>query len=367
MADGAGEDTVDTGAAAAGNTFGVPTSLDGWLELICVGAGASAASEAEVGEAASQAARRMQLAEATGRWKFTGANGYRQPHRYVPGDGVALQALATMGVMADTDETGEVFFRTERVGAARLALDSQAYWLPEGVEAALLSSEPPAREDLATLRLPYKASAVWFAQPAQVSEGPALAPSLDSVLAEALQRGVQTHFETLWEGVKLVNRVTSDPEARIEGVVLLADEDGQPRDEVAWIVRVAPEPPAQWHRGIVLGRRSAAGWRGVLELLSAIVGWGDWRPPPAIRDWGEEPSRQQLRQLRFGATKRAEEQGALAGVRVLDAHRRRPATVGVAVLTPARSLTCAEATGAASRWVRVMPGGGSCASSPPWW
>ncbi len=84
MADGAGENTVDTEAAAAGNAFGVPTSLDGWLELICVAAGASAASEAEVGEAASQAARRMQLAEATGRWKFTGANGYRQPHRYVP-------------------------------------------------------------------------------------------------------------------------------------------------------------------------------------------------------------------------------------------------------------------------------------------
>jgi hypothetical protein len=321
---------VSSKAAGGGNAFGVPTSLDDWLELIGLAVGASATGDAEAGETAGQVVRRIQMAEATGRWRISSVNGYRQPRRYVPGDVVALQALVALGVMAEADE-GHTSIRTEQVGVARLALASQAYWLPAGVEAALLSSEPPGKDDLATLRLPHQASAVWFAQPARVSEGPGLAPSLDSVLAEALQRGVQTHFETLWEGVELVNRVARDPEAEIEGVVLLADEDGRPRDEVAWVVRVAPEPPARWQRGIVLGRRSAAGWHGVLELLSAIVGWGDWRPPPAIRDWAEEPSRSQLRQLRFGATKRAEEQGALAGVRVLDAHRRRPAAVGEGV------------------------------------
>jgi hypothetical protein len=366
VANGGGEDTVATEAVVAGNAFGVPTSLDSWLELIRVAAGASAASDPEVGEAARQVVRRIQMAEATGRWKISNVNGYRQPRHYVPGDVVALQALAALSVMAEADE-GDTTIRSEQVGVARLALASQAYWLPAGVEAALLSSEPPGKDDLATLRLPHQASAVWFAQPAQVSEGPALAPSLDSVLAEALQWGVQTHFETLWQGVELVNRVARDPEAEIEGVVLLADEDGRPRDEVAWVVRVHPEPPARWQRGIVLGRRSAAGWRGVLELLSAIVGWGDWRPPPAMRDWAEEPSRRQLRQLRFGASKRAEEQGALAGVRVLDAHRRRPAAAGEGGPHAARSPTFAEGTGAGSRWVRVRPGGGSCASSPPWW
>ncbi len=30
------------------------------------------------------------MAEATGRWKISSVNGYRQPRRYVPGDVVAL-------------------------------------------------------------------------------------------------------------------------------------------------------------------------------------------------------------------------------------------------------------------------------------
>ncbi len=101
------------------------------------------------------------MAEATGRWKISSVNGYRQPRRYVPGDVVALQALVALGVMAEADE-GHTSIRSEQVGVARLALASQAYWLPAGVEAVLLSSEPPGKDELATLRLPYQASAVWF-------------------------------------------------------------------------------------------------------------------------------------------------------------------------------------------------------------
>jgi hypothetical protein len=197
------------------------------------------------------------------------------------------------------------------------------------VETALLSSELPQPQDLATLRLPHRACCVWLAQPAQVGEGTGVVPSMGAVADGLMEMGPEAHFDMVWDGLETLDQVVGYPaEAYLEGVVLLADDEGHARDEVAWIVRVAPVPPGRWRRGIVLARKSAAGWRGLLELLTAVVAWGDWRPPPSIRDWTEQLSRQQLRQLRFGATKRAEELGALARVRVLETRPQQPRRPG---------------------------------------
>ena len=72
-------------------------------------------------------------------------------------------------------------------------------------------------------------------------------------------------------------------------------------------------------------RPSCAGWRGALDLLRAIVAWGDWHPPAEPIELSAAPTRAELRQLRFGRTRRLEEAGALARVLVLDTRRRAEA------------------------------------------
>ncbi len=106
--------------------------------------------------------------------------------------------------------------------------------------------------------------------------------------------------------------------------MLFADADGVLGDGLAWLVQVPSVVDQTPLRGVVLGRRSHAGWRAVAEMLAAIVAWGDWTQPSSI-PIAAEPGRADLRRLRQGSTRRLEEAGALAGVRVLDARRRASA------------------------------------------
>jgi hypothetical protein len=115
--------------------------------------------------------------------------------------------------------------------------------------------------------------------------------------------------------------------ARIEGVLLLAEDDGQPLDLVVWLLST-PEPGrALPIRTPIPARPRFAGWRGALDLLRAIVAWGDWHPLAEPIELSVEPTRAELRQLRFGRTRRQEEAGALARVLVLDTRRRAPVPV----------------------------------------
>ncbi len=112
--------------------------------------------------------------------------------------------------------------------------------------------------------------------------------------------------------------------ARIDGVLLLAEDDGQPIDLVAWVLST-PQPGLPTpKRTPIPARPSCAGWRGALDLLAAIVAWGDWHPPAEPIELSLEPTRAEMRQLRFGRTRRLEEAGALARVLVLDTRRRAP-------------------------------------------
>ena len=118
--------------------------------------------------------------------------------------------------------------------------------------------------------------------------------------------------------------------ARIEGVLLLAEDNGQRLDLVAWLLST-PQPdkalPAQTP---IPARPSCVGWRGALDLLTAIVAWGDWHPPAEPIEVSPEPTRAEVRQLRFGRTRRQEQAGALARVLVLDTRRRAPESAGTA-------------------------------------
>ena len=270
-------------------------------------------------------AKEMQLMEATGRWLFSRPPN-RQPSEYVPGDVLGLRAKTVVDYVICTPDQKGPAIRFDAVALGALLATAQPYWLPAAGVGAVLTSEPPP--DLNELRLPYPAATVWFAQPIQ--PGGAMRPeSFDSI---GWLWGGPTDPEFAHDSAYLAARadnalVLADAaieRARIDGVLLLAEDDGQPIDLVAWVLST-PQPGLPTpKRTPIPARPSCAGWRGALDLLAAIVAWGDWHPPAEPIELSPEPTRAEMRQLRFGRTRRLEEAGALARVLVLDTRRRAP-------------------------------------------
>lgn len=346
--------------ATAGNPFGAPETPAGWedaarlaVELVDPAfAGADvtqlqADADRVTGASAkrpygvlARAARDSQQIEATGRWRIHG-DVYREPERRVPGDVLGMRALAAAqtaatgeqeevlqyrDVIAVINPGGQVRVVPAGLQLANLLYAAECYWLPAAAEAAVLGSEPPSGSDLAELVLPHGHSVVWFAQGL---DAPPQLPLLPVQLLESWRRDYHGGEPApAFIGAPLALRGV-DPQLpgeagrlAIDGVVLAADEDGHAHDLVVWVCRVTHG--ARRQRLLIPGRRSLAGWRTPLHLLTAIVAWGDWMEPPEGVRVGT--TRGELRGLRHGRTRRAEEAGGLAAVRVLDT--RRPGHVG---------------------------------------
>ncbi len=297
-------------------------------------------------------AKEMQLMEATGRWLFSRPPN-RQPREHVPGDVLGLRAKTVVDYVICTPDQKGPAIRFDAVALGALLATAQPYWLPAAGVGAVLTSEPPP--DLNELRLPYPAATVWFAQPIQ--PGGAMRPeSFDSI---GWLWGGPTDPEFAHDSAYLAARadnalVLADAaieRARIDGVLLLAEDDGQPIDLVAWVLST-PQPGLPTpKRTPIPARPSCAGWRGALDLLAAIVAWGDWHPPAEPIELSPEPTRAEMRQLRFGRTRRLEEAGALARVLVLDTRRERQRSRHREAKpdpTHLRPPTCAAHTGSAT-------------------
>ena len=291
----------------------------------------------DAGDVLEDAAKRLMIAQATGRWRVTG--NYRSPATFVPGDVAALSALHTMTLMLgvpDNDDdrvTGNAPVFLESAPVARAVLRSRSYWLPAAASDAVLTSDPPPSDLLDEIRLPEQRCIVWFAQPALVPAG--VVPDRIAGAADYLQRVVAEPDTQRFERpadvtFQALATIAERPhECLLEGVMLTADTEGRPADGVGWLVRT-PEARAgadRPRRSLILGRRSLASWTSVTDLLSAIVSWGDWiAPEPLTIDLGGD--RTARRAIRKGKARRLEEAGGLANVLVLDAKRRavRPTT-----------------------------------------
>jgi hypothetical protein len=118
---------VDEARAAGGNGFGVPTSLEDWVELIDVTVGVSVASDREVADVASQAARRLQVAEATDRWRITGPNGTASRIGTCRATSWRCRAWPPWALLFTSGGTMKRPLTPRQVGLAHLALESQAY------------------------------------------------------------------------------------------------------------------------------------------------------------------------------------------------------------------------------------------------
>lgn len=274
-------------------------------------------------------ARGLQIMEATGRWSFTHVPP-RQPARYVPGDVVALRSKTVLDyVLFSPGQDDDAGVHHDALPLGSTLASAVPYWLPAGAATAVLDSEPPA--DAGDLSLPYPAVSVWFAEPL-IPSAPLRPAGLGELAAGLdMRAGAAPAYPTSLEypmakAAEALTAADRDLErSRIEGVLLLADDDGRPIDPAAWVL-ADHESPGMPQRTPILARPSAAGWRATLGMLTAIVAWGDWHAPADPIELSHRPSREEFRGLRYGRTRRREEAGALAGVLVLDAQRRAKAT-----------------------------------------
>lgn len=312
------------------NGFGVPVHVPGFFALAEeIGHTFTDGSNVQIGDVMTEAAYRLMLAEATGRWRWQ--TGRTEPTAFIPGDTLALSAGYAMGLAGDRveqDGRPAPVLRSESSSIARMILDARNYWLPRGAVGALLASTLPAAA-LADLTLPAAVCALWFAQPVEIPGGAAPAMLLESarVLDEFAQSPGQPYIERpLAATMNTMRNVHEGGSAILEGVILFADPDGQPRDHIGWLVRDTKAKNRMIERNLLLGRRSDAAWRSAIDLATAIVAWGDWSEPERFTpDVGWDADRAAKRQLRKGRAKRLEEGGGLTNVVVLDTRRRAPA------------------------------------------
>ncbi len=184
--------------------------------------------------------------------------------------------------------------------------------------------DDPAGRDM--IRLPDAAVSVWW-PPMPIPLGD-LRPA-DLVAWHAERRVPDTDQIASYPADRLgplaVAVTASASEGRVSdrrllGVVLLADDDGRPRDEVIWVYaeRGVWAVRTGWVIATVVGRRSQAEWWQMLEAVTAVVAWGDWvaEAPIVVRN------RAKARRLALAGV----HPERLGPVRVLDA--RHHATAG---------------------------------------
>lgn len=310
------EALVDPADHMLASGFGVPPHLANCYFLETdAGLGGGVPTDNEKVTMLDRLEGQLRFAAATGRWHITTTR--REPDRLVPGDVVALTGLHAESLTLTVGSDGDVFVVGAGVRAALSLMDARAYWLPASAVEAVVSSDLPDSGQLSELRLPERVCIVWLAAPVTLpSEAAPAGGSSTMEGVEDLEWPTEAAF-------RMLDLIRQRPyECRLEAVLLTADEEGHPADAVAWLVK-APhgEHPS---RAMILGQPSVAGWRQLVVLLAAIVSWGDWQPPPDPPDIDiMEADRQTRRQLRKGKLRKLEEDGAFAGVRVLDARPRR--------------------------------------------
>jgi hypothetical protein len=315
------------------NGFGAPVHVPDYFHLVGeLGHSLSEDSVSDLSEVVKEWTYRMMVAEATGRWRFRG--GRAEPSRLVPGDVVALSALYAAGVVGERSDDGSPALYPEGTSVARRVLDARHFWLPANTVEAVLSSDRPDASMLPEVRLPHRCCAVWFAQAAQIPPG--AVPDVSAVVA-SLATFIVRHEQPMVAAFAALDRLRGG-EGWLEGVLLNADESGHLDDRVAWFVRDGPAGKVS-SRTVLFGRVSDADWAAVVEVLAAVVAWGDWTAPERLAPiaWGAD--RAARRQLRRGRTRIVEEAGGLSNVVVLDARRRAPPGDGPGEGTHASPIT----------------------------
>jgi hypothetical protein len=149
-------------------------------------------------------------------------------------------------------------------------------------------------------------------------------------------------------------------------MVLLADQAGQQRDDLLWIVAANPDPTLPWPanldriRGVLRGWRSAAALAPLVTNIAAAVAWGAWQPPATPFPLPDPDSKQWRKAIKRGVFRRREPRGDAVGVHVLDlgrtpTHTRQTPEPDGETTTASRSSPIPHLRGGHFRRVRVGP------------
>lgn len=326
-------------------TFGSPMTIaeDAWLsEAFALGAWRS---QRLVVPAMATAIER-DIAITNNRWRGAIRS---TSNEYVPGDVVRLRALSATWLLDLASRNWQTSSGVEApltendrgIAIIELLYAAVPYFLPSAPALGIMASQPPERELIRDLRLPYPGVAVFFSTPfevpdqlrggeQQLASRAASSHTIRDVLAgaEPTPDDAPTHirFATLaaYRGQPL----------SVAGVVFTSDLDGSLADLVVFVLADPVDAKTRFH--VVEGRRSTSHLEPLMLNLAAAVAWGAWTPPDRSLELPEDPHSAAFRDsLRRGVFRRLEPRGAAAAVRVLDAAR---------MAQRARSEVASEAT-----------------------
>ncbi|WP_159047695.1 hypothetical protein [Streptomyces sp. WM6378] len=283
----------------------------------------------------------MRVLTVGGRW----GDPQQRTEPAAPGDAIALRALtlgAVIGQNALADSAnglrGEGIALDSRayastgLGAACASIghalaDAVPFYIPTATCAGVADSTPPQGEALDDIRLPFRScllalgaplhlqprSGLWHPRLAHLLETAPSGRPVDEAVAAAETRGqgLAINLASPPPPVPVVNAVYARG-AFIDGLVLLADEDGQLADEVIWLLRIPGTSRTTLTRAALPGWRSLSTLADTVTNLAAALAWASWNTPEPT----ELPTRRPT-----ATTARQERQGLLGGVRVLSLTR----------------------------------------------
>ncbi|MBE3017306.1 hypothetical protein [Myceligenerans pegani] len=162
------------------------------------------------------------------------------------------------------------------------------FWLPPAQTHGYLDADPPTPDDAALIRMPFDSQLVVFAESLWLpprGRGAPVNPTVRHWVSE-LERGMASvvtmhsnppKFDA--DAPKTLRDAVAKYGAKVEGILLMADDEGNLRDEFTWCLAI----DGAGH-GLVMGRltipalRSAlpAALAGVVMNAAAVAAWGRW-------------------------------------------------------------------------------------------
>lgn len=290
--------------------------------------------------AAEALANDLEIMMASRRWQ----PGRLDPDRFVPGDAVALRAMA--GRPAVQSALLEIQGVGTRSGTDMeiLALEcvpflavreARQFFLPGGVTDAVLEADAPEDDVMERLRMPAKLCSVWFGDglplPTDLEMPEEVRSRIEEVVQEAHRRGDALTAAGMpylaLEDHNVLGDAMLKRDSQVVGVCFVAPS-GRLADFCLLVCAVEPDSTRPWPEnldrlyGQMLCVPSRSGLGAFLRTLAATVAWAAWREPVAPIDL---PLRGDISRIAStGAWRRREPQGAFAQVRVLDLSRSVP-------------------------------------------
>ncbi|HVT77931.1 MAG TPA: hypothetical protein VHD87_12935 [Acidimicrobiales bacterium] len=216
------------------------------------------------------------------------------------------QTRARLAHDAFSDEAVQWLLAERTLG---LLFGAVPHFLDSAAAAALVEAEDPDDELIDNLRLPYEHVLLFFDRPVALQERLA---AISEPSPFALVREIDDSRSE-----------ASLADTQVQAVIISAGPGGVGIDDtVVWLV-CAPAEHTGGRARYAIGEgslRTATGASAVRSLAAAVA-YADWKAPQPPADGPVPGTKEFYKALRHNKVRRAEEQGAYAGVHVIDLGR----------------------------------------------